>query len=109
MRRFRLIRTEDVSGVSGTGVVAEGVAFASGKVALSWCSELPTVTVYDGIGDLERIHGHEGRTRIEWLDPPDQDDPATRRCRGRLDEPDGRASTSPGRPVRARVSSRAIR
>jgi hypothetical protein len=109
MRRFRLIRTEDVSGVSGTGVVAEGVSFSSGKVALSWCSSVPTVTVYDAIGDLERIHGHEGRTRIEWLDPPDQEDAAARRCIRRPDEPDGRASTPPGRPIRARVSSRAIR
>jgi hypothetical protein len=109
MRRFRLIRTEDVSGVSGTGAVAEGVAFSSGKVALSWLSDLPTVTVYDAIGDLERIHGHEGRTRIEWLDPPTSEDTAARRCNRRPDEPDGRASTPPGRPVRARVPSRAIR
>jgi hypothetical protein len=109
MRRFRLIRTEDVSGVSGTGVVAEGVAFSSGKVALSWCSDLPTVTVYDSISDLERIHGHEGRTHIDWLDLPDQEDATARRCMQRLDEVDGRASTPPGRPVRARVPSRAIR
>ena len=70
MRRFRLIRIEDVSGVSGTGVVAEGVAFSTGKVVLSWCSEYRSVTVYDTVGDLEAIHGHEGRTRIEWLDAP---------------------------------------
>jgi hypothetical protein len=67
------------------------------------------VTVYDAIGDLERIHGHEGRTRIDWLDPPDQDDPAARRCRGRSDEPAGRTSTPPGRSIRARVSARATR
>ena len=73
MRRFRLIRREDVSGVSGTGVVAEGVHFSTGKVALSWCSNLHSVTVYDGIEDLERIHGHEGRTSIEWIDPDDRD------------------------------------
>lgn len=70
MRRFRLIRHEDISGVSGTGVVAEGVVFSTGKVVLSWCSEYRSVTVYDTVDDLEAVHGHEGRTRIEWLDAP---------------------------------------
>jgi hypothetical protein len=69
VRRFQLIRDEDVSGVSGTGVVAEGVVFSTGKVVLSWCSEYRSVTVYDTVSDLETVHGHEGRTHIEWLDP----------------------------------------
>ena len=71
MRRFRLMRGEDVSGVSGTGVVAEGVVFSTGKVVLSWCSEYHSVTVYDSAADLLAIHGHDGRTRVDWLDPPD--------------------------------------
>lgn len=74
MRRFLLIRDEDVSGVSGTGAVAEGVLFATGKVVLSWCSEYRSVTVYDTVGDLEMVHGHGGRTRIAWLDPLDAGD-----------------------------------
>ena len=42
-RRFELHRDDDVSGVSGTGVVAEGVLFSSGRVALEWLSAwLPT-------------------------------------------------------------------
>jgi hypothetical protein len=72
VRRFQLVRDEDVSGVSGTGVVAEGVVFSTGKVVLSWCSEYRSVTVYDSVGDLETVHGHEGRTHIAWLDPPEQ-------------------------------------
>ena len=68
MRRFRLVRQEDVSGVSGTGSVAEGVAFSSGKVALHWCGGISSVTVYDSIEEVEAIHGHEGRTVVEWLD-----------------------------------------
>jgi hypothetical protein len=70
VRRFRLVRAEDVSGVSGTGVVAEGVVFSVGSIALSWCSPYRSVTIYESLDDLEAIHGHEGRTRIEWLDPP---------------------------------------
>jgi hypothetical protein len=68
MRRFTLVREEDVSGVSGTGVVAEGVLLSNNKVVLSWCSPYHSVTVFDTIEDLEAIHGHEGRTWIEWLD-----------------------------------------
>lgn len=76
MRRFRLIRAEDVSGISGTGVVAEGVRFSTGKVALSWCSEYHSVTVFDTIQDLETVHGHDGRTGVEWLDAPEEADVA---------------------------------
>ena len=53
----------------GTGVVAEGVVFATGKVVLSWCSEYHSVTMYDAIVDLVAIHGHQGSTRVDWLDP----------------------------------------
>jgi hypothetical protein len=70
VRRFRLVRIEDVSGVSGTGLVAEGVEFNSGKVVLGWCSEIISLTIYDTLADMEAIHGHEGRTRIVWVDPP---------------------------------------
>jgi len=69
MRRFRLTRGEDISGVSGTGVVAEGVVFATGKAVLSWCSEYHSVTVYDSVVELVAIHGHNGSTRLDWLDP----------------------------------------
>lgn len=72
IRRFELHRDEDVSGVSGTGVVAEGVAFSNdGPVALRWLSDWPTSVVFHdrGVESLEAVHGHNGRTRIFWLDP----------------------------------------
>lgn len=74
MRRFELHRDEDVSGVSGTGIVAEGVAFSDGgPVALRWTSEWPTSVVFHdrGVESLEAVHGHNGRTRIVWLDAPE--------------------------------------
>lgn len=71
MRRFYLVRAEDVSGVSGTGVVAEGVEFRSGKAVLTWLSEFGTVSVFDSVDDIVSVHGHEGRTWIQWLDPPE--------------------------------------
>lgn len=68
MRRFTLVRHADVSGVSGTGVVAEGVEFAHGWVALCWVSRLTSMTFFWSVADVERIHGHEGMTEIVWLD-----------------------------------------
>ena len=69
MRRFILIRNEDVSGTSGTGVVAEGVQFSNGSVTLTWLSHLHSVTYFSCIDVLKNIHGHEGRTEVQWIDP----------------------------------------
>ncbi|HEY0475032.1 MAG TPA: hypothetical protein VGD34_25355 [Kribbella sp.] len=74
-RRFRLIRHHDVSGVSGTGPVAEGVQFTDGAVALRWYGDYPTTTVWDGIDSVIAIHGHQGATEVEWLDPDPGPDP----------------------------------
>ncbi|MEU8224929.1 hypothetical protein [Kribbella sp. NPDC048915] len=68
-RRFELVRHRDVSGVSGTGVVAEGIEWSDGTVALRWGGHYPTTTVWqDGISALLAVHGHNGATVIRWLD-----------------------------------------
>lgn len=69
-RRFKLVRNTDVTGVSGTGHVADGLAFDDGVVVLRWRSEWPTSVVFHdrGIEAVEKIHGHGGATRIQWLD-----------------------------------------
>ena len=46
LRRFVLIRNEDISGTSGTGEVAEGTIFTSGKVALNWLREPFSIGIY---------------------------------------------------------------
>lgn len=68
VRTFVLERDHDVSGVSGCGVVAEGVEFSDGTVALRWTSEFPTSVVFHdrGLEAVEAIHGHNGSTRIVW-------------------------------------------
>jgi hypothetical protein len=66
MRFFHLVRTEDESGVSGTGIVAEGVCFSNGKCALNWLTKYTSVAIYDSIEELENIHGHNGKTLVEW-------------------------------------------
>lgn len=68
MRRFKLHRDEDETGVSGTGVVAEGVEFTCGKVAMTWLSEYGCVNVYDNIKVVQALHGHGGKTRIVFVD-----------------------------------------
>lgn len=70
MRRFELHRHEDVTGVSGTGVVAEGVVFRDGVAVLRWLGEWPTSVVWHerGVDSIEHVHGHSGATDIVWLD-----------------------------------------
>lgn len=68
VRRFVLDRKEDETGVSGVGVVAEGVQFSTGWVALTWLTELRSMSFYDSIYSVEKIHGHDGKTQIVWID-----------------------------------------
>lgn len=68
MRRFNLERSEDVSGSSGIGIVAQGVEFDNGKCSMSWIQKYTSIGVYTSILELEYIHGHEGRTKVVWLD-----------------------------------------
>jgi len=64
MKIFYLKRVEDESGISGTGRVAQGFIFDNGKVAVTWLSEHPSVTIYDNIGEVSAVHGHGGKTEI---------------------------------------------
>jgi len=66
MERFYLNRVEDETGVSGTGIVAEGVQFTDGTAVLRWTTATSSTAVYASIDDLEAIHGHGGSTQIVW-------------------------------------------
>ena len=61
---FYLQGTQDENGISGTGRIAQGIIFDNGKVALTWLSDTPCTGVYDSIGDVRSIHGHEGKTEV---------------------------------------------
>lgn len=80
-RRFELVRDEDVSGTSGEGVVAVGVQYPDGAVHMQWKNDLnadldtdsngmATKPAPDGIEATEEIHGHDGATKVRWIDPP---------------------------------------
>jgi hypothetical protein len=71
MRRFVLRRDVDVTGVSGTGVVAEGVEFGDRAVAIRWLGEHPSLVAWANIVDAMTIHGHGGNTTLVWLDYKD--------------------------------------
>ena len=67
-RRFFLDRDLDVSGVSGTGIVAEGIQFSDGVCVVRWLSERRSTVVWSDIEDVVFIHGHDGKTQIVWED-----------------------------------------
>jgi len=69
VRGFLLQRDEDETGVSGTGCVAEGVLFSDGMVALRWVvGEHRSTVIWQSMEAVETIHGHNGKTRVVWLD-----------------------------------------
>lgn len=67
-RLFDLYRHRDISGVSGTGVVAEGVQFSDGSVALRWPGTDPSTAVWPSVESVLKVHGHSGATEVRWLD-----------------------------------------
>lgn len=70
-RRIRLNRRRDVSGVSGTGIVAYGVVWPDGSVTLRWDTQVRSTVMYDSIDDVQTITSHGGNTVIEWVDNDD--------------------------------------
>lgn len=68
MRKFVLERRQDVSGVSGTGDIAEGVEFHDGQVVVSWFGQFHSIEIWPNIADCDRVHGHGGKTVIRWVE-----------------------------------------
>lgn len=65
-RTFVLMRLDDATGVSGTGIVAEGIEFTDGTAALRWRTATSSTAVYGSMRDLEAIHGHQGATKVVY-------------------------------------------
>lgn len=69
MKRFWLKRMEDETGISGVGAVAEGVQFSDGTCVLSWLTKIKSIAaIYGSIDIVKQLHGHNGKTTIEWID-----------------------------------------
>lgn len=67
-RRFFLLRHQDVSGISGTGIVAEGILFADLTAAVHWRGQWPSTTVWPSLDAMMAVHGHGGLTEILFVD-----------------------------------------
>lgn len=67
-RTFTLIRRVDHTGVSGTGIVAEGVRFSDGTVVLRWRGQYASTVVWASLDDAMHVHGHDGATTVMWDD-----------------------------------------
>lgn len=63
-RNFKFVRVEDETGLSGEGVVAEGIEFSNGMCAISWLTGMHSIGVYPNVKQMEAIHGHNGRTKV---------------------------------------------
>ena len=68
MRRFVLRRDVDPLGISGTGIIAEGVVSSEGKVVLFWLTKHKSIGIYDSIDEVKAIHCHGDTTEIGWID-----------------------------------------
>jgi len=70
---FTVCRQQDESGISGTGVVIEGVEYATGQVVLHWLLPSPrgSIAVFDSMKDFLNIHVEShptNNTIITWAD-----------------------------------------
>jgi hypothetical protein len=69
IKHFYLKRIEDESGISGTGIVARGVILPSGACVMEWLTFHSSIALYKNIEDVEKIHGHNGKTLVVLGDP----------------------------------------
>lgn len=68
VRVGRIMRHEDVHGVSGTGDHLADVFEASdGTTVVRWLGKDGSTNVYGGVKNVLNVHGHGGKTEIEWL------------------------------------------
>lgn len=70
LQEFYLLRKKDVSGVSGTGIVARGCVLPSHRCILEWYTQYETIGIYDNLEQIRAIHGHENATELVLGSPP---------------------------------------
>lgn len=70
IKHFYLLRKQDESGVSGTGIVAIGAILPSGHCVLEWLTFTSSIAIYKSLNDVNEIHSHGGKTEIVMGDPP---------------------------------------
>lgn len=68
MRTFTLLRHFDVSNVTGTGQVAQGVEFDDGTISLRWFGVRASTNNYACIDDVISVHCHGDKSEVVWHD-----------------------------------------
>jgi len=58
IRTFTVARQYDETGISGVGVVIEGVEYATGQVVLHWLFPPPRggIAIFDSLNDFLKVH-----------------------------------------------------
>ena len=58
IRTFTVYRDDDETGISGTGVVIEGVKLASGQAVIHWLYPPPRggIAIFDSMEDFIKVH-----------------------------------------------------
>jgi hypothetical protein len=69
---FDVLRKEDATGTSGTGVVAIGAMFPDGTVVVQWQTHVRSVVTYGSMADALFIHGHGDSTGFRFHECPDR-------------------------------------
>lgn len=67
---FDVLRRGDVSGLSGTGVVAMGAMFPDGAVVVQWQTHVRSVVIFNSMAAALMIHGHKDLTGFRFHDCP---------------------------------------
>lgn len=78
MRRFRLDREVDETGVSGTGRgILRGVLTPAGKVFVEWREPRASMGIYSSLDEFIQIHvmSHPGSTTFHWEDEDGRERP----------------------------------
>ena len=92
---FYLVRIEDETGVSGTGIVAEGVRWTDGSCSLRFVSRTPGFINFEGVpedAEIQRagerhvrtVHGHRGKTKLVWAED-EEEKPAAPAANGEVE------------------------
>jgi hypothetical protein len=71
LRRFLLKREQDPTGISGTGIVAEGALLSDGRCVVHWLTDYASINIYATVEDMEALHGHDGQTKTLWCQDDD--------------------------------------
>ncbi len=53
-------RNTDVTGVSGTGRVVEGVILDDSRFVMTWLGDNPSCVIHQNLESAIKVHGHEG-------------------------------------------------